>query len=81
MAHNYKDFDEALERLGPHLREPLKGAWIWTHDTLALAQVVARSIFGAGVSPEVVLQVYDRLAAREAAERARMPGEPLGLGE
>jgi hypothetical protein len=60
----YQDFNEALKKLGPHTPAALKDAWIKTHDTLEFAQIIAHSLFGADVSPEIALAVYDRMVAR-----------------
>jgi hypothetical protein len=62
------DFDKALSRLDSQRHAPprLGDAAAFVHDTLRLAQVSAKVLFGGAATPELALAVFDRICARQA---------------
>lgn len=66
------DFDKALDRLSKSRDVPagMTDAAAYVNDTLELAWVSARSIFGKAATPDVAIAIYDRIAA-EQKERAK----------
>lgn len=54
--------DEALD--------PIPSATIYVHDALSIARAVACDIFGDDVTPELVIQVYDRVLSQIKVEES-----------
>ncbi len=58
--------------------EEYRASAVYVHDTLLTARAAARSLFGDGVAPEVVMSVYDRLndeRLRRVRDRPRIADE------
>lgn len=67
------DFDRAVS--SKSVPSEVRDAAIWVHDTLHLAKLSAAERLSDGAEPstDLVLAVFDRIAARIAAERAARP--------
>ena len=60
------DFDKAITRLSHVPSKPafIIDAAVEVHDTLKLANISAKTIFGDDVSPEIAVKISDRLEAK-----------------
>lgn len=73
MPRNTEDgtdeFDKMLERISRSPDRPagITDAAAYVHDTLKLALVSAKVIFGKSATPEIALAIYDRIAAEHKA--------------
>jgi hypothetical protein len=66
-VHDMTDnFDKAIARLSHVLDKPafIIDAAVEVHDTLKLANISAKTIFGEDVSPEIAVKISDRLEAK-----------------
>jgi hypothetical protein len=86
MSDSPKRFEARLDSMNKAWRGPehTSDAASYVKDTLELAWFAATDIFGANVSPEIAMALYDRIddeRLRRAEEDARLRAEvPKSIG-